>query len=147
LDRQPHEGLLLGINFPVIRRVDTVGKVGLHLGDLGLDFLQRHVEVFAQFEFDHDLRAALERLGGDLPDARHAHHGVFHDVGDLGLHDLGAAPSRVSVIWRTGRSTSGKRPMPIRRKLIQPKTISPVISIQAKTGFLMERSERVIEDE
>ena len=34
--------------------------------------------------------------------------------------------------------------MPMRWKLIQPKTIKPTMSIQAKTGRLMDKSESVM---
>src|SRR5947209_5575373 len=56
----------------------------------------------------------------------------------------GEAPSQVTATESTGKSTSGSWEMPMRENPIAPKTIKPIISIQAKTGFLMEVSERLM---
>jgi hypothetical protein len=44
----------------------------------------------------------------------------------------------------TGKATSGIWDKPIRKKQRNPKKISPNMSIQAKTGFLIETSDNVI---
>jgi len=56
----------------------------------------------------------------------------------------GAAPRRFNPTEITGKSTSGRRLTPIRVKEIPPKIMREAMSIQAKTGFLIEISERLI---
>src|SRR3990167_6130419 len=56
----------------------------------------------------------------------------------------GAAPSQFRRTLTTGKSTSGSRLMPIRCELKKPKNIKADMSIQAKTGLRIERSERIM---
>ncbi len=56
----------------------------------------------------------------------------------------GAAPSHPTLTLSTGKSTSGSWLTPIRPKPKAPNTMSPIISIQAKAGFLMETSESIM---
>ncbi len=52
----------------------------------------------------------------------------------------GEAPLHVTLMVRTGKSTSGCSLTPRRERPMAPKMISAVISIHAKTGRRIERS-------
>jgi hypothetical protein len=54
----------------------------------------------------------------------------------------GAAPSIVNETVTVGKSTSGNWLRPIRENEIKPKIIKPNINIHAKTGFLIEISDK-----
>ena len=56
----------------------------------------------------------------------------------------GEALGREMETLTTGKLMSGIWDTPIRKKQMMPKKISPNMSIQAKTGFLIETSDNVI---
>ena len=124
----------------------------LRLRDLGLDVLQRGVDVALEVELDRDVRRALARGGRDLLDALDRGDRVLEHVDDVRLHDLGggALPGDGDVddrevdvgVLADRRGPWKTVPTPVKQRT--PKPIRANIRIHAKTWLRIEMSARVI---
>ena len=89
---QPDDGLVFGVVLGDDGRIDAAGQAPAGLGDLGLDVLERGVDVAVEVELDGDAGRALARGRGDLLHPLDRGHRVLDGVHDVRLHDLGRRP-------------------------------------------------------
>ena len=87
-ERAPHDRLVFRIGFGNDRRIDVDRQTLLRLRDLGLNFLNRDVDVAVQFELDGDVREGLLGSRADVRIPSTLIDRVFDDVRDRGFHRL-----------------------------------------------------------
>lgn len=85
LQGEPQDRLGSRLQLGHDRRVGVRGKLVQNLIDLGLYFVEGHVDILFQLEVDGDHRHARRRARPDVLDARHAVDLALDDVGDAGI--------------------------------------------------------------
>src|SRR5207249_7475128 len=89
VDAQPDDRELVEVDLRDDRRVDLRGQPVGGGGDGVADVLHGDVHALAQPEVDRDGADPLRRLRLDRLDPFHLRDGVFDDVGDVVVDDLG----------------------------------------------------------
>jgi hypothetical protein len=134
-ERDPHDGLRVGIALGDDRLVDLFGELVARAGHAVAHVVRSRLDVLAELELDGDLRDLLAAQRGHDLHALDAVHLVFEDVGDRRLDDFRRSARKHG---RDGhdRRVDRRQPRLVRRAmLIAPNsTITSDITV-ASTGL------------